>query len=115
MPAPSNCPSTLLYTTEYNNLFITSGDISGFPALTSDLNFEDFVHGHNDYLVFFMEQWLIGQNEQLRQSLCQTSLNQDNDKINTISAQLMSPWNGDTVEVFHCKKKEAKIKEEKVC
>ena len=43
MPAPGSCSSTLIYTTEYNDLFLTSGDISGFPTLTSDLNFEDFV------------------------------------------------------------------------
>jgi len=51
MPAPSNCPSTLLYATEYNDLFITSGDISGFPELTNHLNFEDFVRCRDDYLI----------------------------------------------------------------
>ena len=114
LPAPVKCPNTLIYTTEYTDIYLAS-DPTGFPALSGDLNFEDFVRGRDDFLGYYLEKKLLGQNQLIKQTMCQNNLNQDNDKIIKLKDNLMSLRNGDTVQLFKCKPKEGQVMERKEC
>ena len=115
LQAPNKCPNVLTYTTQYTNLYLTLEDPTGFPHITSDLNFSDFVCSRDDYLAYYVEQQLLGQDQQLQKSICQSSLGLNDNKVIEIKENIMSQRNGDIIETFRCKEKEGQIKEEKEC
>ena len=109
VPAPQGCPTTLMYATEYPNLYLTEPG-GKWPAMTTDLDFSEFVKARDDYIVYTFERQLQSQDAQTRQHVCHKALTEEkhNEIINVQGNQFIRR-NGDTVEHFQCAEKVGKI------
>lgn len=104
MPAPAGCPNTLLYATEYPDLYLTTPE-QDFPKIKGDVNVVLFTMARDDFIVWEVERKLHDQKNQLRQEICQKAVDEREDEILQVDDHppTFLRRNGDVLEHFTCK------------
>jgi len=112
VPSLDGCPTTAVYSTEYNNIFLTQpGD--HWPEMTddssSDLDFNVYVKSRDDYIMYEMEREISHLNSRTKEAICQKTLYQNGIMKLTSEDNVFYKRNGDTVDRFVCAKKTGQL------
>lgn len=99
--APEGCPRVKIKATQYDNLFITKPN-DDWPAMTNDLDFNDYVRERDDYVIYTLERKIAHVYDKNREAICAMTIQ----KQGTIKLEgdnnVFYRRNGDTVERFEC-------------
>ena len=102
---PERCPQFNIYKTEYKDIFLTKPN-DQWPAMTSDLNFADYVAARDDFIMSELEDKMINIDKEFRETICKETLLKQgeivrmNEQSNTFYRR-----NGDALESFECPRK----------
>ena len=114
IPAPTGCPTTLLYATEYSNLFLAKPGVK-WPPMKDDADITLFIKARDDYIAYKLEQRIAKQEAQIQSRTCYDSLRDQQNGLIQLDGPYFLKRNGDTVEHFKCKERKAPILDLEVC
>ena len=108
IPAPSGCPTTLLFATEYGNLFLAKPGVK-WPKMKDDADITTFIKARDDYIAFELEKRLAEQEAKINSQVCHDTLRNRQNELVQLEGSYFIRRNGDTAEHFKCSKKKGKI------
>ena len=111
MPSPRGCDNTIIYTTEYPDLFLVPTGHS-WPKMERDVNLNDFISARDDYIMWELEQKIKEHSLDLRQKICERGLQGPQDDTVHVRGSNFIRRNGDTVEHFECSPRTGRLQED---
>ena len=108
MPAPSGCPTTLLFSTEYDNLFLAKPGVK-WPKMKDDADITTFIKARDDYIAYELERRIAEQENQVQSRICYDSLSDKQNELVQLDGANFIRRNGDAVEYVKCKAKKGKL------
>ena len=109
--SPSGCPIADLITTEYENLFLTTS--TEFAQSVDILDIQNYINNRDNYITYTMEERLNQLQQKTQSNFCQ--LRYQTEQIIQVESNLFAKITGDTVLVFGCLSKKAKIETLTTC
>ena len=116
--APAGCPTVILYTTEYEDVFVTSSEDDTFEPLGENMLLPIWVACRDDFIVFEMERKLKKLRRKFSQLVCDYSHRGsriEGDIVKLDDANSFGLQSGETTYIFACEQKQDKIREETHC
>ena len=110
VPSPAGCPTTLLWGTEYDELFLTKPGAK-WPTMKNDVDISIFIRARDDYIAYEMEKKIADQQNQLQSQSCADALQDNQGQLVQLQGAKFMKRNGDAVEHVTCKSKQAPILE----
>ena len=110
VPAPVGCPTTLLFATEYSNLYLATPGVK-WSKMDDDADITTFIKARDDYLAFEMEKRMADQEAQTKSRICHDSLKDRENELVQLDGPSFLRRNGDAVEHFKCAQKTAALTE----
>ena len=110
VPAPVGCPTTLLFATEYSNLYLATPGVK-WSKMDDDADITTFIKARDDYLAFEMEKRMADQEAQTKSRICHDSLKDRQNELVQLEGPSFLRRNGDAVEHFKCAQKTAALTE----
>ena len=114
VPAPTGCPTTLLYATEYSNLFLAKPGVK-WPPMKDDADITLFIKARDDYIAYELEKRIASQEALTQSRICHDSLRERQNELVQLDGPYFIRRNGDAVEHFKCKERKAPILDLDVC
>ena len=111
IPAPTGCPTTLLFSTEYSNLFLAKPGVK-WPQMKDDADITTFIKARDDYIAFELEKRIADQEAQVKSRICHDSLKNRQNELVQLDGPFFIRRNGDTVEHFKCAKKKGQLRDD---
>ena len=108
MPAPAGCPTTLLFGTEYDNLFLAKPGVK-WPKMKNDADITTFIKARDDYIAYELERRIEDQENQVQSRICYDTLNDRQNELVQLDGANFIRRNGDAVEYVECKSKKGKL------
>ena len=108
IPAPSGCPTTLLHTTEYSNLFLATPGVK-WSKMKDDADITTFIKARDDYMAFELEKQIADQEAQTQSRICHDSLKNRQNELVQLDGPYFLRRNGDAVEHFKCAEKKGQL------
>ena len=115
--APAGCPNLILYTTEYESVFITEDD-TVFEPLNDEMILPIWIACRDDFIVYEMELQMKKLRRKFSQLVCNYShqgSKRDGDIIKLNDKNSFGMQAGETTYLFDCEEKTDKIRETKEC
>ena len=114
MPTINRCPSTSVFATEYDNLFLTPitdvPQANNWPKMTDDLDMADYIKARDDYTLYSAEQKIRKSFHSAEQKMCTTNIQDDNEALQlTEEKGIFYKRNGDVIERFSCIEKTGEV------
>jgi hypothetical protein len=111
MPAPTGCPNTAIFTTEYHNLFLANPDNS-WPPMSSDADITDFIRARDNYIMHQLEKKMLHNYASFHQKICEQNLmSTRSNAIHHLQGSHFFKPNGHTIEYMDCPLHQATIVE----
>ena len=114
IPAPTGCPTTILYATEYSNLFLAKPGVK-WPPMKDDADITLFIKARDDYIAYELEKRIASQEALTQSRICHDSLRERQNELVQLDGPYFIRRNGDAVEHFKCKERKAPILDLDVC
>ena len=111
IPAPTGCPTTLLFSTEYSNLFLATPGVK-WPKMKDDADITTFIKARDDYIAFELEKRIADQEAQVKSRICHDSLKNRQNELVQLDGPFFIRRNGDTVEHFKCAQKKGQLRDD---
>ena len=112
IPAPSGCPTTLIHTTEYSNLFLATPGVK-WSKMKDDADITTFIKARDDYMAFELEKRIADQEAQTQSRICHNSLKNRQNELVQLDGPYFLRRNGDAVEHFKCAEKTGQLADDK--
>ena len=108
IPAPTGCPTTLLFGTEYNNLFLAKPGAK-WPKMKDDADITTFIKARDDYIQFELERRIEEEGNKAQTRICHESLRDQQNELVQLDKANFIRRNGDAVEYVKCKAKKGQL------
>ena len=112
-PAPSKCPTTTLYITEYPDIFLTKN--GNFPNYGNDVEIDTFITALADYTLYSAERAIQQATTVAQTRICQQRYALNDEKIHNLGDGHYGSRNGDVIYLFTCEKKTGLISPKDQC
>ena len=115
--APAGCPSLILFTTEYEDVFVTSSEDDTFAPLGENMQLPIWVACRDDFITYEMEIHMKRLRRKFSQLICDYShqSRSEGDIIKLDDQNSFGLSSGETTYIFSCEQREDKIREETHC
>ena len=108
LAAPEGCPKAKIKTTQYDNIFLSKPN-DNWPAMTNDLDFNDYVRERDDYILYECERKISRVYDKNREAICAMTMQKQGTIRLDGNSNVFYRRNGDTVERFECALKTGQI------
>ena len=101
IPAPTQCGLATLWTTEYENIFLTQ-DAGNWEEMGDDLDISKYIEERDDYIMWRLEEMLGAKGDLLQQKLCKQEFQRPANGIFCLKDNQIVKLNGAVIEYITC-------------